>query len=123
MFYLFRSRENIADRLEVVPGSPNDTDALSHSQPSLPHLAVNGNSIRPILLSGAHSRSHPSLVSPMSSSLSEKSFDGDIKPIAVSSNANIPALNDSDIAVFPDKDAVHYRRSLKRQEAVVSPNF
>ena len=106
MFYLVRSAENIDDWL--VPSSSNDFD--SRSQPFLSHLSVNGS--RPVVLSGAH----PSLVSPMSSSLSEKSFDGDIKPIAVSSNADLPALNDSDIAVFPDKDTAHYRRSLKRHE-------
>ena len=113
----------MSERLAVVPGSPNDDIVLSHSQPSLVNLTANGNNNRPVLLTGAHSRSHPSLVSPLSSSLSEKSFDGEIKPIAVSSNANLPSLGDDNCEIEANRSAVQFRRSLKRQEAVVSPTY
>ena len=100
------------DRLGVVPGSPNDDDAvLSHPQTFSINMTAAGKN-RAMLLSGSHQ-------SYMSQS--EKSFDEEIKPIAVSSNTNLPALIDQESPISPSRTSGPFRHSLTRQKAVVSP--
>ncbi|XP_076807622.1 ADAM 17-like protease isoform X1 [Clavelina lepadiformis] len=105
----------------------NPAKNLSRSQPSVSPLAVQEiedrasfSRIVPI----THARSHPSLSSPVvSDNLSDKSFDGEMKPIAASSDLSSEGEDDQ-VEIHRidniDQTVIYIRPGLRREEATIS---
>ena len=122
--FLNLSLRSIKDFNDVAS---NPAKNLSRSQPSVSPLAVQENENRDSfsrIVPITHARSHPSLSSPVvSDNLSDKSFDGEMKPIAASSDLSSEGEDDQ-VEIHRndniDQTVIYNRPGLRREEATIS---